>query len=196
MQSKTQRQIKEIPVVLPANILSCAKVVRYQIVKCVYFQTFLQISWGIVWGIVYFKFYPRGFSFSIFGYRYFKLITIFTGKYKLLEPQKRPHNPEVVGSSPASATIKNSRFHQKTSVFLTFWWLQKLQTLRLGVYLGFTPVVDSVFLTFGPKMIFGAKQHFGEIVPESCIQNGKTPFSLYNSVEYSEYSRLFDSICD
>ena len=155
MQSKTQRQIKEIPVVPPANILSCAKAVRYQIVKCVYFQTFLQISWGIVWGIVYFKFYPRGFSFSTFGYRYFKLITIFTGKYKLLEPQKRPHNPEVVGSSPASATIKNIRFHQKTDVFLTFWWLQKLQALRLGVYLGFTPVVDSVFLTFGPKMILG-----------------------------------------
>ena len=192
MQSKTQRQIKEIPVVPPANILSCAKVVRYQIVKCVYFQTFLQISWGIV----YFKFYPRGFSFSTFDYRYFKLITIFTGKCKLLEPQKCPHNPEVVGSSPVSATIKSSHFLQKTSVFLTFLWLQKLQALRLGVYLGFTPVVDSVFLTFGPKMIFRVKQHFGEKAPESCIQNGKTPFSLYNSVEYSEYSRLFDSICD
>lgn len=89
-------------------------------------------------------------------------------------------------------TIKNSRFRQRTAVFLTFWWLQKLQTLRLGVYLGFTPVVDSVFLTFGPKMIFGVKQHFWEKVPESCIQNGKTPFLLYNSVEYSEYSRLFD----
>ena len=36
-------------------------------------------------------------------------------------------------------------------------------------------------------MIFGVKQHFLEKVPESCIQNGKTPFSLYNSVEYSEY---------
>ena len=104
----------------------------------------------------------------------------------------RHHNPEAVGSSPASATIKNSRFRQRTAVFLTFWWLQKLQTLRLGVYLGFTPVVDSVFLTFGPKMIFGVKQHFLEKVPESFIQNGKTPFSLYNSAEYSEYSRLFD----
>ena len=104
----------------------------------------------------------------------------------------RHHNPEVVGSSPASATIKNSRFHKKTAVFLTFWWLQKLRALRLGVYLGFTPVVDSSFLTFGPKMIFGVKQHFWEKVPESFIQNGKTPFSLYNSVEYSEYSRLFD----
>jgi len=137
----------------------------------------LQISWGIVWGIVYFKFYPRSFSFSTFGYQYFELFTIFFGKCEHSEHQKRPHNPEVVGSSPASATIKNSRFHQKTAVFLTFWWLQKLQTLRLGVYLGFTPVVDSVFLTFWPKMIFGVKQHFGEKVPESFIQNGKTPFS-------------------
>ena len=99
---------------------------------------------------------------------------------------RRAHNPEVVGSSPASATIKNSRFLQKTAVFLTFWRLQKLQTLRLGVYLGFTPVEDSVFPTFWAKMIFEVKQHFGEKVPESCIQNGKALFLLYNSTEYSE----------
>ena len=47
------------------------------------------------------------FSFSTFDYRYFELITVFNGKYKLLEPQKCPHNPEVVGSSPASATKKS-----------------------------------------------------------------------------------------
>ena len=120
MQSKTQRQIKGIPVVPPANILSCAKVVRYQIVKCVYFQTFLQISWGIVWGIVYFKFYSRGFSFSTFDYQYFKLFTIFNGKYKLLEPQKCPHNPEVVGSSPASAT-KSVTVVDTISTTVTFY---------------------------------------------------------------------------
>ena len=73
-------------------------------VKCVNLRTFWRISWGIVWGIVYFKFYPRGFSFSTFDYQYFKLFTTFKGKYKLFEPQKCPHNPEVVGSSPASAT--------------------------------------------------------------------------------------------
>ena len=73
-------------------------------VKCVNLRTFWRISWVIVWGIVYFKFYPRGFSFSTFDYRYFELIATFNGKYKLLEPQKCPHNPEVVGSSPASAT--------------------------------------------------------------------------------------------
>ena len=81
------------------------KISRVPSVKCVNLRTILQISSGIVWGIVYFKFYPRGFSFSTFDYRYFELIAIFNGKYKLLEPQKCPHNPEVVGSSPASATI-------------------------------------------------------------------------------------------
>ena len=32
-----------------------------------------------------------------------------------------PHNPEVVGSSPASATIKTPDFDKKSGVFLTFW---------------------------------------------------------------------------
>ena len=114
----------------------------------------------------------------------FKECTAYRGVEQL--EARRAHNPEVVGSSPASATIKNSRFLQKTAVFLTFWRLQKLQALRLGVYLGFTPVVDSVFPTFWTKMIFEVKQHFGEKVPESCIQNGKALFLLYNSTEYSE----------
>ena len=33
---------------------------------------------------------------------------------------RRAHNPEVVGSSPASATIKTTVFSRKTVVFLTF----------------------------------------------------------------------------
>ena len=108
-------------------------------VKCVYFQTFLQISWGIVWGIVYFKFYPRGFSFSTFDYQYFKLFTIFNGKYKLLEPQKCPHNPEVVGSSPASATIKTPDFDKKSGVFLTFWYKMKHPEIPVGLAVGLAP---------------------------------------------------------
>ena len=80
------------------------KISRVPSVKCVNLRTILQITSGIVWGIVYFKFYPRGFSFSTFDYQYLKLLTKFNGKYKLLEPKKCPHNPEVVGSSPASAT--------------------------------------------------------------------------------------------
>ena len=65
-----------------------------------------------------FKLYPRGFGFSTFDYRYFKLFTIFNGKYKLLEPQKCPHNPEVVGSSPASATEKSTEIAR----FLDFFF--------------------------------------------------------------------------
>ena len=33
---------------------------------------------------------------------------------------RRAHNPEVVGSSPASATIKAPDFDKKSGVFLTF----------------------------------------------------------------------------
>ena len=33
---------------------------------------------------------------------------------------RRAHNPEVVGSSPASATIKTPDFEKKSGVFLTF----------------------------------------------------------------------------
>ena len=34
---------------------------------------------------------------------------------------RRAHNPEVVGSSPASATIKAPDFDMKSGAFLTFW---------------------------------------------------------------------------
>ena len=42
---------------------------------------------------------------------------------------RRAHNPEVVGSSPASATIKTPDFDKKSGVFLTFlgiFWTLKL----------------------------------------------------------------------
>lgn len=89
-------------------------------------KLFCKFHGGIVWGIVYFKFYPRGFSFSTFDYRYFKLITIFTGKCKLLEPQKCPHNPEVVGSIPASATIKKQPFSPENVCFSNFLVVTKV----------------------------------------------------------------------
>ena len=64
---------------------------------------------GLAVGVIYFKLKPHSFSFSTFGYQYFKLITIFNGKYELFEPKKCPYNPEVVGSSPASATKEPSK---------------------------------------------------------------------------------------
>ena len=39
---------------------------------------------------------------------------------------RRAHNPEVVGSSPASATIKTPDFITKSGVFLTFYAKTKL----------------------------------------------------------------------
>ena len=47
-----------------------------------------------------------------------------------------PHNPEVVGSSPASATIKNTGFRKKSGVFLTF--RPEMEGLKpsIGVSLG------------------------------------------------------------
>ena len=43
-------------------------------------------------------------------------------KYRGVEQleARRAHNPEVVGSSPASATIKTPDFDKKSGVFLTF----------------------------------------------------------------------------
>ena len=46
---------------------------------------------------------------------------------------RRAHNPEVVGSSPASATIKNTGFRKKSGVFLTF--LGKMRALKMPVVL-------------------------------------------------------------
>jgi len=121
-------------------------------VKCVNFRTFLQISWGIVWGIVYFKFYPRSFSFSTFGYQYFELFSIFFGKCEHSEHQKCPHNPEVVGSSPASATIIIPDFLKKSGIFLTFVTIflnlklcMRRNGARLAAGLWFPVVVSWVF---------------------------------------------------
>ena len=46
---------------------------------------------------------------------------------------RRAHNPEVVGSSPASATIKTPDFNKKSGVFLTFE--NKMKMLEMGLEL-------------------------------------------------------------
>ena len=46
---------------------------------------------------------------------------------------RRAHNPEVVGSSPASATIKTTVFTTKTVVFLTF--RNKMESAKMGLEL-------------------------------------------------------------
>ena len=94
---------------------------------------------GLAVGLIYFKLKPHSFSFSTFSYHYFKLITIFNGKYELFEPQKCPHNPEVVGSSPASATIKTPDFDKKSGAFLTFWHKMKHPKIAVGLAVGLAP---------------------------------------------------------
>ena len=46
------------------------------------------------------------------------------------------HNPEVVGSSPASATIKIPVFVVNTGIFLTFWAVFEQPILHFGPILG------------------------------------------------------------
>ena len=49
---------------------------------------------------------------------------------------RRAHNPEVVGSSPASATIKTPDFDEKSGVFLTFQPKMEVPKPSIGVSLG------------------------------------------------------------
>ena len=55
---------------------------------------------------------------------------------------RRAHNPEVVGSSPASATIKTPDFYTKSGVFLTFWGKMLSAKLVLGLYLVVTHLFE------------------------------------------------------
>ena len=48
---------------------------------------------------------------------------------------RRAHNPEVVGSSPASATIKSTGFRKKSGVFLTFENKMKMPEIGLELVL-------------------------------------------------------------
>ena len=55
---------------------------------------------------------------------------------------RRAHNPEVVGSSPASATIKTPDFTTKSGVFLTFW--HKMGSLKMGLELVLELVAETL----------------------------------------------------
>ena len=62
-------------------------------------------------------------------------------KYRGVEQlaARRAHNPEVVGSSPASATIKTPDFDKKSGVFLTFWYKMKHPEIPVGLAVGLAP---------------------------------------------------------
>ena len=59
---------------------------------------------------------------------------------------RRAHNPEVVGSSPASATIKTPDFITKSGVFLTFPAEMKYDDVLLTPIL--TPTQNKVGIVF------------------------------------------------
>ena len=54
---------------------------------------------------------------------------------------RRAHNPEVVGSSPASATIKTPDFDKKSGVFLTFWSEMEYSKIPVGLAVGLAPIL-------------------------------------------------------
>ena len=71
---------------------------------------------------------------------------------------RRAHNPEVVGSSPASATIKNTGFRKKSGVFITFGGKMENPKIPMGLAVGLVSGLLKVYkgknLTFLGKLDF------------------------------------------
>ena len=65
---------------------------------------------------------------------------------------RRAHNPEVVGSSPASATIKNTGFRKKSGVFLTFWG--EMSAPKTGVELALELAAKCVKMKYLENLTF------------------------------------------
>ena len=73
---------------------------------------------------------PNALCYNILA---LKECTLYRGVEQL--EARRAHNPEVVGSSPASATIKNTGFRKKSGVFLTFENKMKMPEMGLELVL-------------------------------------------------------------
>ena len=65
---------------------------------------------------------------------------------------RRAHNPEVVGSSPASATIKTPDFDKKSGVFLTF--RDEMDTRKKGVELALELAAKSTKIEYRENPTF------------------------------------------
>ena len=82
-------------------------------------------------------------------------------KVVVLQGKIRPraaHNPEVVGSSPASATIKSTGFRMKSGVFLTFWGKMENPKIPMGLAVGL--VLDLLKVHKGENPTFLGKLDF------------------------------------
>ena len=80
---------------------------------------------------------------------------------------RRAHNPEVVGSSPASATIKNTGFQKKSGVFLTFWDKMRFSKTRMELVLELAPKMaksengeNRTFLQYFSGLLFITDRYF------------------------------------
>ena len=66
---------------------------------------------------------------------------------------RRAHNPEVVGSSPASATIKNTGFRKKSGAFLTFRSEMKSPKIPMGLAVGLVSGLLKVYKGKNPTFL-------------------------------------------
>ena len=71
---------------------------------------------------------------------------------------RRAHNPEVVGSSPASATIKNTGFRKKSGVFLTF--TVEMSAQKTGVELALELAAKSAKIEYRENPTFSGEMNY------------------------------------
>ena len=79
----------------------------------------------------------------------------------------RPHNPEVVGSSPASATINRTGFHLKSGSFSNFFGQNAIFKNSDGVSFGVSSETDKIrkrrkpnFLQYFSGLLFETDRYF------------------------------------
>ena len=73
-------------------------------------------------------------------HKHLRVLSKYRGVEQLVA--RRAHNPEVVGSSPASATIKTPDFTTKSGAFLTFW--HKMEPAKMGLELVLELVAETL----------------------------------------------------
>ena len=97
---------------------------------------------------------------------------------------RRAHNPEVVGSSPASATIKTPDFDKKSGVFLTFWWKIEQSKMPWGIAAG----IVSKYAFSENRELQTFCQYFAFRI--SCFFQGKTGHKINIAAGVSAFTRI------
>ena len=86
-----------------------------------------------------------------------KMANICKKKFEIIR-SSGPHNPEVVGSSPASATIKNTGFRKKPGVFLIS--RAEMSTPKTGVELALELAAENAKMENRKNPTFSGKLGF------------------------------------